>query len=1394
MTDHFNHHSEKNRRPMLYITFFILFIFLCPFSTARAKSPGQDALDLGTRLYKNEDYKEALEAFKKAAESDPALLKAWENLGWAHHKLSQNQDAITIWDTLLKIKPEQTPLLNQIGIIYFESGSWEKAIQRFEESLKITPKQTDIEFRLALAYVALGQPDKAASIYKNIFKEVPDNAKAVLHLAALYEKQNQPEKAIALLKERIAASEKTSPLLRPHLGRLLARKAENAYKKEAYEDSEALYREAIDWEPTQVQYLANLGWALRKKGATEQAITYWNTALALSDNAEEIHHSLADAYFELGEDEKAREHYQSAWAQGRDEATILHRLGEIAFRKKDPATALGLLSSLLEKMGEDEVWANRVSGLFVQYDYVDQGFIFLKNRLKTGTKPERLSKAMIKLYSAQATEAAQAEQWDKAITAYQEILLIDAQHGQTLRDLGWIYWRKAAWHETEQTWLAYRTVYPNLPEPYRLLTRLYLQTKNYPEAIKMTQESLKIFPDQPDLKLSLAKAQFWDHQFLEAKRSAKTLAAAYPEHLPIQFFWGELLIQYGDFERAKTQWEKVLALGSSAPRARYYFIRSLHETGAHADAVHQANEGIALHGPEKDLMRFLAQDATVRVATQDALHWYRLLTRHYPEEISYWLETSKIYQQLGNVSENTALMEEAKKHHPKSQKIAMETANVYRLAGQLDQAERIYRRLLKTYPHHQDAFIGLFETLLADKRLDEALHLLENQGADFLSDYEMAFQRARIHADMGQIKASRAYIQQVTIPEGKNHYLPILLYHGLSLNPRSTLLSVAHFDEQLKFLKDQGYQSITLNELSEMMDGKIPFPEKPILLTFDDARLDAFILGDPVLKKHKMKATMFVPTAKILAHDPFFADWSTIQFYGKTGRWEYQSHGHLAHDPIPIDGAGKEGTFLVNKKWLPEKNRLETDEEYLSRLEKDYIESGSLLRKEGSNRKVIGYSFPFSEAGQGSLGNMPEATRLNEGLLARYYRFGFIQDQAGYTILKEGGPSPMMLRRYTVPSSWGGEHLIRHLARRHPQNVSRIRLGQSYFWNGEYNAADKIFSELAERTPLLMEETQYYLGAIAYEQFQYLEAKNHLKPVFGNNAFPEETTKKLTEKIAWKSDPQIEARIGFSPESGERLRHWETLRVLYPLKNNVHLWGETGLTHFREKGFESLWVQELSIGAQWFAKKGLAVDGAFRQRQRERGAGSQNIWLGARYGTGLHTLRLNWSYEDIETLRAHEADLQAHHLKTTVSLRMHPQWNSQLSLAYLNYDDKNTRTDLGTQLRHRLIRWPDWQIGTRLAFRDARFQSNRYYTPEGLYETEANLVYRRAWDLGWVLEGEGGLGWADDRIHGARWIRHGRVLLKKVWTDTLHTQVQAELSRSPGYSRGTLEAVLQYRF
>lgn len=91
--------------------------------------------------------------------------------------------------------------------------------------------------------------------------------------------------------------------------------------------------------------------------------------------------------------------------------------------------------------------------------------------------------------------------------------------------------------------------------------------------------------------------------------------------------------------------------------------------------------------------------------------------------------------------------------------------------------------------------------------------------------------------------------------------IPILMYHSIAYEKGNDLrIPIEKFREQMKFLKDNGYNTLTLTEVSDLFTKNIPVPKKSVVLTFDDGYVDNYTNAFPILKEFGIKATIFVIT------------------------------------------------------------------------------------------------------------------------------------------------------------------------------------------------------------------------------------------------------------------------------------------------------------------------------------------------------------------------------------------------------------------------------------------------------------------------------------------------------------------------------------------------------
>ena len=119
---------------------------------------------------------------------------------------------------------------------------------------------------------------------------------------------------------------------------------------------------------------------------------------------------------------------------------------------------------------------------------------------------------------------------------------------------------------------------------------------------------------------------------------------------------------------------------------------------------------------------------------------------------------------------------------------------------------------------------------------------------------------------------------------------------GESCN-ESICLDTKKFEEQLKWLQENHYKTLTINEFADWKDGYIELPEKSVLLTIDDGAMGTGKHNGnkliPLLEKYKEHATLFLITG-----------WWSLSNY-QSPYLDVQSHTHNLHfEARCADGRG----------------------------------------------------------------------------------------------------------------------------------------------------------------------------------------------------------------------------------------------------------------------------------------------------------------------------------------------------------------------------------------------------------------------------------------------------------------------------------------------------------
>jgi peptidoglycan/xylan/chitin deacetylase (PgdA/CDA1 family) len=221
--------------------------------------------------------------------------------------------------------------------------------------------------------------------------------------------------------------------------------------------------------------------------------------------------------------------------------------------------------------------------------------------------------------------------------------------------------------------------------------------------------------------------------------------------------------------------------------------------------------------------------------------------------------------------------------------------------------------------------------------------------------------------------------------------VPILCYHNIGPQARGRLLmSVAAFEEQMRYLKREGFHVIGLRELHEFLSLRRQLPRKTVVLTFDDGWKSFQQYSAPLLRELGFGATLFIYTDFVGARVAL--TWEEIKELGRQG-FDIQAHSKTHGDMRRKPGEG--------------------EAEYARRLDAELVQPLALFRRHlGEAPRFLAYPY-------GSHDEEVERLTREAGYLA------------AFDVRRQGNPSfahPLVIHRAQIYSEMSLEDFTRNLA------------------------------------------------------------------------------------------------------------------------------------------------------------------------------------------------------------------------------------------------------------------------------------------------------------------------------------------------------------------------------
>lgn len=177
-----------------------------------------------------------------------------------------------------------------------------------------------------------------------------------------------------------------------------------------------------------------------------------------------------------------------------------------------------------------------------------------------------------------------------------------------------------------------------------------------------------------------------------------------------------------------------------------------------------------------------------------------------------------------------------------------------------------------------------------------------------VGNYEVIYNVVDSNNNTAQAKRNVIYKQKVV--SSSEQGIAVLNYHffydssiGEVCN-ETICLDMKNFREQLNYLRDNGFKTLTMEEFRAWMYGEIELPKKSVLLTIDDGAMGTSKINGnkliPILEEYNMHATLFLITG-----------WWDINNY-KSDNLDVESHTHDMHLEGRCSGVTRGAQMLCN--------------------------------------------------------------------------------------------------------------------------------------------------------------------------------------------------------------------------------------------------------------------------------------------------------------------------------------------------------------------------------------------------------------------------------------------------------------------------------------------------
>ena len=307
----------------------------------------KEDFELAIQNHQNKNLQDAQNYYQKVLKVEPNHSPSLNNLGVVFQELGKNQKAKACFEKTIEISPNHVQALNNLGVILLNDEEYRKAKNCLEKVIKINPKKEDAHKNLGFIFYVLKDYQKAKDHYIKVIEINPIKLEALYSLGVIYQESGELQKAKDYFEKTIKIDPNYVQAINS-LGTVFLELGENQKAKSYFEKT-------IEINPNHVQALNNLGFIFYILEDYQKAKVCYEKTIEINPNYVNAHLNLSTLHIATLDDlEKSISSSYRALKMSQNDSKFINQSVPLFRLKHDVQQAEYLVSKNYKIEGIDD--------------------------------------------------------------------------------------------------------------------------------------------------------------------------------------------------------------------------------------------------------------------------------------------------------------------------------------------------------------------------------------------------------------------------------------------------------------------------------------------------------------------------------------------------------------------------------------------------------------------------------------------------------------------------------------------------------------------------------------------------------------------------------------------------------------------------------------------------------------------------------------------------------------------------------------------------------------------------------------------------------------------------------------------------------------------------------